>query len=93
MTNFHVGQKVVCINGDGAPTLVERKVYTVTAVWGITLPTGLGREDTGVAVAEAEPVSSLLGFAASRFRPVTTRKTSIEIFQRMLNPSRVKEKA
>lgn len=33
------------------------------------------------------------GFEAFRFRPVVKRKTSIEIFKAMLNPSRVEEHA
>ncbi len=91
---FRVGQKVVCV--DDRPGLLTGKrelrrgeIYTIT---------GFDTEDKrlehpGLYLAETPekfhpnwrfPV----GWAPERFRPVVERKTSIEIFQRMLSPTK-----
>lgn len=93
MTNFHVGQKVVCVNADHSQVLVEGRVYTVESVFGQVLPTALGKKDTGVSLHEVFPTRSGLGFAASRFRPVVERKTDISIFQAMLEPKKARADA
>ena len=96
---FRVGQKVVCINAgllpgwrcfDGwldndAPT--EGAIYTVTSVH--------ADHDGDMVLHLAEirrgPIArrewgEAVGYGIARFRPVVERKTSIEIFQKMLIP-------
>lgn len=96
---FSVGQKVVCIdakaNGQYLPAgsrtkisslsgLQLGKVYTIRQlgdIWGVP----------GCRLSEiTRYIEPLLGeemyFAQARFRPVVERKTSIEIFTRMLKP-------
>ena len=88
--NFHIGQKVVCIredwiNTDLIPHLAKKGgVYTVRhkyPAYGTTY----------LLLAEiVNPIPSFLAqepaFIAIHFRPVTERKTDIEIFKRLLVP-------
>jgi hypothetical protein len=90
--SFHVGQKVVCIRADcdagkywglqEKPVLGE--IYTVSAAEFISPITG--RRCIGIAELSPPPSG---GYRTSRFRPIVERKTSIEIFTAMLNPSKV----
>jgi len=93
MTNFRVGQKVVCINDTNAPSLEQGRVYTVTAVLDVLLGTRLGTWEAGLVVAETSTVDGSIGFAVSRFRPVAERKTDISLFRAMLTPSKQKVEA
>jgi hypothetical protein len=89
MGMFRIGQKVVCV--DDGPTIfgdpsevVKDAVYTVTKVHASPDPYG----QYGISLAEIKSGNGYRdGFRSTRFRPVVERKTSIEIFQRMLNPS------
>lgn len=78
---FRIGQKVVCMDDgialNGIPVFVTSgNIYTI----------GFIRHSGCIEVA------GVLGiYRADRFRPLVERKTSIEIFQRMLTPSRQKE--
>lgn len=90
---FHVGQKVVCISngpmassfgGRSAPTLEVGRIYTIT---------GIVLEGDGLFVSEAEPTTKGFAFNRERFRPVVERKTSIEIFTKLLNPQTVRQPA
>src|SRR5689334_17003316 len=99
---FHVGQKVVCVDVDPdtfkPPTneyyfdkleLEKGAIYTVRwfgwfedefgGDWCMRVNEICGRRDR---FCEDVP------FLAIRFRPVVERKTSIEIFQRMLTPKK-----
>lgn len=93
MTNFRVGQKVVCVTATGARNVREGEVYTVR--WSGDFPGRSGLDGSivtkGVILVEVE--ADGLGFDARRFRPAVERKTDISIFKAMLNPSRVKETA
>lgn len=104
MTQFHVGQRVVCIDPHkstwhrksflGIPyikwssELNEGSVYTVQEVF-------VGTEyfsnvlSVGLKLKEVVNYDNS-GFRASRFRPVVERKTSIEIFKAMLNKPTVR---
>jgi len=93
MSNFRVGQKVVCVNTDNAPTLEMDRVYTIVSVLGAKFPSRLGTYEYGVTVAEAAPLPGSIGFAACRFRPVVERKTDIGIFRAMLTPAKQPEDA
>lgn len=83
MADFHVGQQVVCVDASpdwrGRPTnVVKNAVYTIAEI---------GEPDStgalGLILVEVRPqYRGRPGYRASRFRPV--RKTSIEIFERML---------
>lgn len=76
MSNFHVGQKVVCVDAHGADNVIENGIYTIA---------GLVFSGLGVTLGEAFPNVGDVGFKACRFRPVVTRKTDIFIFRAMLN--------
>jgi hypothetical protein len=84
--HFFVGQKVVCVDADGADYLFEGRVYTVTRV---IHSAAFSRLDGTIAnyavlVDEAQPNLGTIAFDARRFRPVVERKTDISIFTDML---------
>jgi hypothetical protein len=84
---FRVGQKVVLVNtepslGEPFNELEKGKVYTVTRT-GLIHPRDMDRLPC-ISIAEYRAPNA---FWAHRFRPVVDRKTSIAIFQAMLNPS------
>ncbi len=78
---FHVGQKVVCISDDWlhdgnplvAPEVVKGHVYTVVTIGSAPYP-----------CLRLEGVSFY--YHQAGFRPVVERKTSIEVFTKMLKP-------
>lgn len=88
---FYVGQKVVCIdNGpsrfgwQSRPKILRKGgIYTVTACWHHEIS-----QVPAVTLAEVQPTFGYNGFDAARFSPIKDRPTSIEIFKRMLNPSK-----
>lgn len=93
MTQFHVGQKVVCIRdlsplcqfyGETAPVVGE--VYTVRAVKGFSRGIGLHFKE----IRNKWHWYRLFlycecWFVGKCFRPVVERKTDISIFKAMLN--------
>lgn len=107
MSNFHVGQKVVCIVDDhGQSQLGERTethwpqkghVYTIAEIEHFAGGTRMGFFVLPVDTCflTLEECGRLSSFDADHFRPVVTRKTSIEIFRRILaNPHiRIEEDA
>lgn len=96
---FYVGQKVVCVDVSlgrftGLPVPLRKgSIYTIRGVYddpGGTPSVLL----EGVGPGAPPHLNGLeRGFQASRFRPIVKRKTSIEIFQRMLTPNREHERA
>lgn len=84
---FRVGQKVVCVDaqrqGGDPPYAVKGGIYEITGM-DIYPRTGV----LGLQFAELEMSGGQFLFAW-RFRPLTDRKTSIEIFTRMLKPAGV----
>lgn len=92
---FRVGQKVVCVNAELrgwmlqhlSDGLVKGKIYTIRSFdrdfeskeWGVRLV-----EIT----ADIHWAGHEFGFYPDRFRPLVEKKTSIEIFQRMLLPTK-----
>ena len=70
------------------PALQKGAVYTFVG-WGV--PDSYGA--LGVLLAGIEAADPEYGFFPERFRPVVSRPTSIEVFEKLLNPSpeRVKE--
>jgi hypothetical protein len=100
-TSWHVGMKVVCVDDQFDHVLpreigpVAGREYTIrtisrcpnTGVVGIRVEeivnpnTGRNPDDAG---------NNERGFPAPRFRPVQKRKTSIEIFQRLLTDPHVR---
>lgn len=91
--NFHVGQKVVCIDDEAylggewhGPHPVKGSVYTVRAV-GVRHP--MVPEEPCINVEEIMRELDA-PFLARRFRPV--KETNIDVFTAMLNPSPVKKK-
>ena len=97
---WHVGMKVVCVSvahlkGDVAKLAVNA-IYVIRGIQAVTD----GFSDRGRFIVRLQGVSlpkakngHERGFYAWRFRPVETRKTSIEIFQAMLTPKRETERA
>ena len=90
--NFRVGEPVVCV--DDSPTkngyavqIVKGGIYTITGL--DTRPGELAIFLAGIK--KAGPLSG--AYYVSRFRPLVTRKTSIEIFERMLTPDLEKVRA
>lgn len=90
MSNFRVGQKVVCVDarpvltgGVWEPLLVEKQVYTVV---GVHLERGLHFKSekfvttTTLEVAELKRTGRLAGFDAERFRPLITPEQDIALF-------------
>lgn len=92
---FHVGQKVVCINNQKAPELFLSKVYTIIMIHAGESSTNLdGSYDIpGLFFLEITAPSGFEGYDARRFKPVVERKTSIEIFTNILNTQRVRTDA
>lgn len=93
MSTFRVGQRVICVNAENAPTLEADRIYTIVRTLGAKYPSRLGTLEYGVTVAEAIPLPGSIGFAACRFRPVVERKTSIEVFRALLTPAKQSEVA
>lgn len=88
---FYVGQKVVCVEANpnpgmvwGADVPVEGAVYTVAGF--SRSPYDNSETICLVEIKNSPRVGS--GYHHRRFRPVTERKTSIEVFKAMLNPSK-----
>lgn len=94
-TSWHVGMKVVCV--DDAPTfghhlLAKGHVYTIASIGHATgiFKDRCVRNELVVALEEVRAICRDgtphdSGFAASRFRPVQTRKTDISIFTALLH--------
>lgn len=88
MSNFRVGQKVVCINDVPDPgrrftDCIPPKrgmVYTVRDY----VPSHYGNW-TAIRLVEVVRRPDNMGFRASRFRPLVERKTDISIFTAVLN--------
>ena len=80
---FRVGQKVVCVdarqNGWSRQWVLKGEIYIIAAI---------RSDDMGDRV-DLVGVQKPNGFFPYRFRPLTDRKTSIEIFTRMLKPAGV----
>lgn len=87
---FHVGQRVVCV--DDSPVdgvygpIAKGAIYTVAKV-------GIGRskwskKDVCLHLQEV-PCATFFdnGYSHRRFRPLRERKTSIECFRALLNPT------
>lgn len=98
--NFHVGQKVVCVDGKFHPDFcdvpclpVEGAVYTIRAIELMTAVTGerspiIKLVEIVNPVMEWEIGDEEFGFVPRRFRPLVERKTDISLFKAMLNPSK-----
>lgn len=95
MSNFRVGQRVVCVDDtaiglfnrwSGEDAIREGQIYTVRSVH---------LDERGILVLWLDEVSrtalararhgDMVGYRASRFRPVVERKSDISIFKAMLN--------
>jgi hypothetical protein len=93
MSNFHVGQKVVCVDDTphpyGPQSVSVRKgcVYTVA---GFGIPTNDGCPSIFVVEVRAANEGEGYGFLAYRFRPVAERKTDISCFTAMLEPKKAR---
>ncbi len=99
MSNFHVGQKVVCINTDSikgdllipvSRWLIKGNSYIIRWIGEFAYEPwrqfGIGVRLEGI-VREPDGIWDDLPFSARRFRPVIERETSIEIFACMLTPA------
>lgn len=103
--NFHVGQKVVCIDDSGhinangrRGTWEDGDAPKVGAIY--TVRRSFTNED-GDAILWLDEIrrgpiarkewGDDVGYGADRFRPVVERKTDISVFTAMLNPSKTRE--
>lgn len=85
--SFNPGQRVVCIDADGAPQLKVKAIYTIKDVIGPCSQRWRGQiihRGFAIFLYEAEPMSDYVGFAAERFRPIQERQTDISVFTAML---------
>ena len=82
---FRVGQKVVCVDAEGSPSLVKNKIYTISHIRSKAHSHWRGQFGfwIGLFLHETNPRFSG-GFAPQRFRPVVERKTDISVFTEML---------
>ena len=87
---FRVGQKIVCVDADGAPMLTLNGTYTVRHVSEIRRVRWRGQIYylPSVFLYESSPVEGYWGFSPLRFRPVDDRKTDIAVFTKMLKPKK-----
>lgn len=90
---FHIGQKVVATCGKWKAycgELIPQKgeVYTIRGIEHCDTQdmTGLLLEEITNAPRAYKQRNTEIKFSTNGFRPVTEKKTSIEIFQRMLLP-------
>ena len=79
---------------EGGTPLTEGTVYTVKEI-GVGRNRVTGDDEVGIKIdPDPDPDAYDIGYYPARnFRPVQTRKTSIAIFQAMLNPSKVRADA
>lgn len=93
MSNFRVGQKVVCIDDSVNPYGVLATYPKKGVVYAVR-----GVHPDGDAIFLDSIINPLIGgrepcFLNYRFRPVVERKTDISIFKAMLNTEHAKERA
>jgi hypothetical protein len=83
---FRAGQKVVCVDADGAYMLTLNGIYTISQIRLLRKQRWRGEVAEGHAIwlYEAKPEPQYSGFAAERFRPLVERPTDISLFQRIL---------
>jgi len=83
---FEQGQRVVCVDADGASMLKLKMIYTIKTALGPMAQCWRGQIIRGYAIFlhEAEPEAGYVGFASDRFRPVQERPTDISVFREML---------
>lgn len=99
MCNFHVGQKVVCVDDrskkqaikwfEAFPeeAVIAGRIYTIKSVH----LDGLGKEVLWLEEVSRAELSRrlygdpMIGYGSWRFRPVVTRKTDISILEALLN--------
>ena len=96
MSNWHVGQKIVCIKNTFFRTsrnrehklhgIVVDQVYTVAAIDPVGGLAGIVclKEIHGV---KFQSNGDLLGYPIPCFRPLIDKKTDITVFTEMLNPA------
>ena len=82
---FRVGQKVVCVDADGAPLSVGA-IYTIASIGPTVFGHWRGRfyKISAVYLHEVEPNPGCDGFFPKRFRPAVDRPTNISVFTSLL---------
>jgi hypothetical protein len=91
MGMLEINQKIICINNRSLSSrifpLVVGRIYTIRDIM-----TDVPEHNRGVVLLLNEIINNLhadgeRAYYSDRFRPLVERKTSIEVFQKMLNPS------
>lgn len=82
--DWKVGDRVVCVDDNDVRFLEAGKEYTIAAIRAGTFTSRCGTLVEGVGIQLKEDGSPYYYFAR-RFRKVQPRKTSIAIFERLLN--------
>lgn len=101
MSNFRVGQKVVCIDDVWPPYRhplillrpVHGEVYTIRFIEPAAYGIGVLLEEIRNHPSVFRDGAGEPGFLARRFRPLIERKTDISIFTEMLNTKETPVKA
>lgn len=88
---FYTGQKIICVDAEGASMLQLNAEYTVLRVNECRLRRWrkLIREMSSLDLVEVAPEPGHHGFAPERFRPAVGRKTDIFVFKAMLTTKKV----
>lgn len=92
---LRVGQKIVCIDADGAPMLELGAVYTIKAIDPCQERRWRGKiyMTASIHLWETKPEPQFWGFNPVRFRPAVDRPTDISIFKKMLKSYKSKADA
>lgn len=97
---FYVGQKVCCVNDDVHAEFTQTSDVATPELDGLTAGVSYTVRRVGLCPIWNTPVLWVVeitrplwvgmeaGYHPLRFRPVVERKTSIEVFRAMLNPSK-----
>jgi hypothetical protein len=104
---FRVGQKVVCVDASGGfrnmlGEVVDTNELTLGAIYTVRWVGIRDSEDFGIRVEgivrgsapkgyRASNAGDDVPFAATKFRPLVSRKTDISCFTVLLNPSKERE--
>ena len=83
MSNFRVGQKIVCVDDRGVTNAVKGCVYTVLSIAPFTDING----KPGVQLVEIKPLTHPTYYVAHRFRPLISQSDDIAMFKALLSPT------
>lgn len=89
---FRAGQKVCCVDVDGAQMLTLHGVYTIKWISPPSIVKWRGVvqiNGRAVGLFEITPDPRFMGFAPERFRPINEKETDISVFKAILTKRKV----